>query len=110
MKRVEKFKVPVLAGVIPLKSAGMAKFMNSNVSGVFVPDDLIKKIYQLGKIDVALGQYEDYVIEKDTVVVSSPDVPNPVAVRYAFSGNPEGCNLYNKEGLPASPFRTDDWE
>jgi len=54
--------------------------------------------------------WADAVIEKDTVVVSSPDVPNPVAVRYAFSGNPEGCNLYNKEGLPASPFRTDDWE
>jgi methylenetetrahydrofolate reductase (NADPH) len=44
MKRVEKFKVPVLAGVIPLKSAGMAKFMNKNVSGVFVPDDLIQKM------------------------------------------------------------------
>ena len=44
MKRAEKFKVPVLAGVIPLKSAGMAKFMNKNVAGVFVPDDLIKKM------------------------------------------------------------------
>ena len=44
MKRVEKFKVPVLAGVIPLKSAGMARFMNKNVSGVFVPDELIQKI------------------------------------------------------------------
>jgi methylenetetrahydrofolate reductase (NADPH) len=44
MKRVEKLKVPVLAGVIPLKSAGMAKFMNANVSGVFVPDELIQKM------------------------------------------------------------------
>jgi methylenetetrahydrofolate reductase (NADPH) len=44
MKRVEKFKVPVLAGVIPLKSAGMARFMNKNVSGVFVPDELIQKM------------------------------------------------------------------
>jgi len=43
------------------------------------------------------------------VVVSSPEVPRPVAVRYAYSMNPEGCNLYNREGLPASPFRTDDW-
>jgi len=49
------------------------------------------------------------VIDGKTVVVSSPDVPSPVAVRYAFSLNPEGCNLYNKEGLPASPFRTDEW-
>jgi len=44
MKRIEKFKVPVLVGVIPLKSAGMAKFMNKSVSGVFVPDDLIQKM------------------------------------------------------------------
>lgn len=45
----------------------------------------------------------------DTVVCSHPDVPNPVAVRYAFSANPTGANLYNRDGLPASPFRTDDW-
>jgi methylenetetrahydrofolate reductase (NADPH) len=44
MKRVEGFGVPVLAGVIPLKSAGMAKFMNKNVAGIFVPDDLIQKM------------------------------------------------------------------
>ena len=41
MKRVEGFKVPILAGIIPLKSAGMARFMNKNVSGVFVPEELI---------------------------------------------------------------------
>jgi 5,10-methylenetetrahydrofolate reductase len=44
MKRVEKFKVPVLAGVIPLKNAGMARYMNSNVAGVFVPDAIIQKM------------------------------------------------------------------
>jgi sialate O-acetylesterase len=32
-----------------------------------------------------------------------------VAVRYAWAENPAGCNLYNREGLPAVPFRTDDW-
>ena len=44
MKRVEQFKVPVLAGVIPLKSAGMAKFMNKNVAGVCVPQTMIDRI------------------------------------------------------------------
>lgn len=44
MKRVEKLNVPILAGVIPLKSAGMAKYMNKGVSGVLVPDDLIQKM------------------------------------------------------------------
>ncbi|OVE80806.1 hypothetical protein BVY04_04865 [bacterium M21] len=45
-----------------------------------------------------------------TVTVSSDEVVNPAAVRYAWANNPIGCNLYNKENLPASPFRTDDWE
>jgi len=53
--------------------------------------------------------WADAVIDGKTVVVSSPSVPKPVAVRYAYSMNPEGANLYNKEGLPASPFRTDAW-
>ncbi|MFP3879815.1 MAG: methylenetetrahydrofolate reductase [Dehalococcoidia bacterium] len=44
MKRVERLNTPVLAGIIPLKSAGMARFMNKNVAGVYVPDDLIKKM------------------------------------------------------------------
>ena len=49
------------------------------------------------------------VIVGDTVVCTHPEVPNPVAVRYAFTMNPVGANLYNRDGLPASPFRTDDW-
>ena len=54
--------------------------------------------------------WADAVIDGSDVVVSSPAVTNPVAVRYAYS-NPAspGYNLYNKEGLPASPFRTDEW-
>jgi len=47
-------------------------------------------------------------IEGSAVVVSSKDVPAPVAVRYAWGDSPL-CNLFNQEGLPASPFRTDDW-
>lgn len=48
------------------------------------------------------------VVGRDTVEVWSPSVATPVAVRYAWSANPL-CNLYNSAGLPASPFRTDDW-
>jgi sialate O-acetylesterase len=47
-------------------------------------------------------------IEGDTVVVSSPEVAEPVAVRYAWANNPE-ATLFNAEGLPASPFRSDNW-
>jgi len=52
--------------------------------------------------------WADAKIEGNTVIVSSNDVSEPVAVRYAWADNP-ACNLYNAEGLPASPFRTDDW-
>lgn len=53
--------------------------------------------------------WADAVIDGNLVVVSSPEVKEPVAVRYAFQMNPDGANLYNRDGLPASPFRTDDW-
>jgi sialate O-acetylesterase len=47
-------------------------------------------------------------IDGNTVLVSSSQAPHPVAVRYAWQSSPE-ANLYNKEGLAAAPFRTDDW-
>ncbi|MEO6520067.1 MAG: sialate O-acetylesterase [Mucilaginibacter sp.] len=47
-------------------------------------------------------------IENNQVVVSAPEVPQPLFVRYAWDTNPV-CNLYNASGLPASPFRTDDF-
>lgn len=49
------------------------------------------------------------VIRGNKVVVSSPEVKHPVAVRYAWSDNPSDANLCNKDGLLASPFRTDNW-
>ncbi len=48
-------------------------------------------------------------IEGDSVVVTSPVSATPVAVRYAFINNPEGCNFSNASHLPAMPFRTDQW-
>ena len=52
--------------------------------------------------------WADAKIDGETVIVSSEAVAKPIAVRYAWADNPE-CNLYNKENLPASPFRSDDW-
>jgi sialate O-acetylesterase len=52
--------------------------------------------------------WADAVIDGDEVVVSSPEVKRPAAVRYAWADNP-AANLYNRAGLPASPFRTDDF-
>ena len=50
----------------------------------------------------------DAVIEGNRVIVSSPEVPNPVAVRYAWANDP-ACNLYGSNDLPVCPFRTDMW-
>jgi len=46
-------------------------------------------------------------IENNQVAVWHESIPHPVAVRYAWADNPDGANLCNQEGLPASPFRTD---
>ncbi len=54
--------------------------------------------------------WADAKIDGDTVVVHSDAIKYPVAVRYAWWDDPVGCNLYNEDGLPASPFRTDDWQ
>ena len=51
MNQVEKLNVPILAGIVVLKSAGMAKYMNENVAGVFVPDDMIKEMAETEKQD-----------------------------------------------------------
>lgn len=48
------------------------------------------------------------IIEGDKVVVWNNSISNPAYVRYAWADNPEGANLYNKEGLPASPFTTEE--
>lgn len=51
--------------------------------------------------------WADAVIEDDHVVVQSSEIAEPVFVRYAWADNPDGANLYNAEGLPASPFEAE---
>ena len=53
--------------------------------------------------------WADAKIVGDQVVLSSKEVRKPVAARYAYTMNPADANLYNVDGLPAGPFRTDDW-
>ena len=59
--------------------------------------------------DDKIWHWADATIIDGKVVVSSSKVKNPIAVRYAYSMNPQGANLYDKGGLPALPFRTDCW-
>ena len=73
---------------------------------------LVVKGGKLGEFSIAgkdrKWHWADARIEGDTIVVSSPEVPEPVAARYAWQANPM-ATLYNGAGLPAVPFRTDDW-
>ena len=77
--------------------SGLVLKNNDSVSG-FAIAGKDKKFY-----------WADARVVNDKVVVSSARVENPVAVRYAWDKNPV-CTLYNNEGLPASPFRTDSWK
>ncbi|MRT93773.1 9-O-acetylesterase [Ancylomarina sp. 16SWW S1-10-2] len=70
-------------------------------------DEPLKRFQICGKD----GQWfwaEAKIIGKNKVKVWHPKIANPVEVRYAWSPNPEGANLYNKEGLPTSLFKTSD--
>ena len=83
-------------GQQPWCAPGVQPFPKDKLIGFFVAGDDKKWVEA------------DASIDGENVVVSSAQVPNPVAVRYGWANSPR-CNLYNKEGLPASPFRTDDW-
>jgi sialate O-acetylesterase len=73
---------------------------------------LVVKGDRLGEFAVAgadhVWHWAEAHLDGDTVVVTSPQQPKPVAVRYAWQANPL-ATLYNGAGLPAVPFRTDDW-
>jgi sialate O-acetylesterase len=79
----------------------------SNVGGGLIANDG----EELGEFAIA-GADKKFIwakakIEGDKIIVWNDDVANPMYVRYAWADNPVNPNLYNKEGLPASPFRTD---
>ncbi len=81
-------------------------FFTHTGSGLLCKGDALKG-FAIAGADRSF-QWADARIDGATVVVSAQGIANPVAVRYAWSINPV-CNLFNKEGLPASPFRTDNW-
>jgi len=67
------------------------------------------KRFEIAGSDKVWHWAEAKIDGKDAVLLSSPEVKQPVAARYAWAANPEGANLINSEGLPTSVFRTDDW-
>jgi len=76
-------------------------------SGLTTPKNEVLKGFSIAGGDKKF-YWAQAEIKGDNIVVWNDKIKNPVAVRYAWASNPI-CNLYNKAGLPASPFRTDSW-
>jgi len=98
---------PTLTTVDHLQGGAMRIHFDHTDGGLVVKGD------KLGEFSVAGADHKwywaDAKIDGNTVVVSSPSVPSPVAVRYAWQSFPV-ATLFNGAGLPAVPFRTDDWQ
>jgi len=90
-------------------AAARVKFSNT-AGGLSAKDGSALKGFQIAADDQEFADAEAK-IDGDSVLVSASKVPIPVAVRYAWDNYPEGmgCNLQNSAGLPAAPFRTDNW-
>jgi sialate O-acetylesterase len=87
---------------------GSARLKFSHIGGGLVAKDGPLKWFAVAGADQQFHPAQA-TIEGDSVIVTTPDVTQPVAVRYAWDNYPEGCNLFNAAGLPAAPFRTDRW-
>ncbi|MDB6175582.1 MAG: Sialate O-acetylesterase [Chthoniobacteraceae bacterium] len=96
---------PLLAG--SQQEEGKIRLSFSNAEGMKASDGGKLKGFAIAGEDKRFV-WADVTIEGDHIVVSSPEIANPVAVRYGWADNPE-CNLVNAASLPASPFRTDAW-
>ena len=79
-------------------------------SGLRSRDGSALKRFEIAGADKVWKWADARIDGTDSVIVSNADVKAPVAVRYAWAANPEGANLINSEGLPASVFRTDLWD
>ena len=99
------FSGPTLASVEHIPGAVRLHFANTD-GGLVVKGAKLEEFAIAGEDKI--WYWADARIENDTVVVSSPSVPSPKEVRYAWQSNP-AATLFNGAGLPAVPFRTDNW-
>lgn len=104
-------KVPSISGPLPtsqkFRSDQVVLSFNHTDGGLIAKDGDLKGFLIAGSDHQWLPAQAK--LKGKQVIVSNPAVKNPVAVRYAWQDDPD-CNLYNGAGLPASPFRTDDWK
>ncbi len=100
---------PLLASSTSQGSAIRVTFDHSG-TGLKSRDGGPLKRFEIAGADKTWHWADAKIDGTDSVLVSSPQVQAPIAVRYAWASNPEGANLVNSGGLPASVFRTDDWD
>jgi sialate O-acetylesterase len=96
---------PVFVSAEKIPGALKLKFKNAG-GGLVVKGGRLEEFSVAGKD--RRWHWAEARIDGDSVIVSSPDVPEPAAARYAWQANPQ-ATLFNGAGLPAGPFRTDDW-
>jgi sialate O-acetylesterase len=96
---------PTYESATPAGGAIKINFTNTD-GGLVVKGDALKEFSIAGKD--RQWHWADAKVDANSVIVASPYVPAPVAVRYAWQANP-AATLYNGAGLPAAPFRTDNW-
>ncbi|GGF20705.1 9-O-acetylesterase [Flavobacterium limi] len=82
---------------------------NNIGSGLSTPNNSELKGFEIAGADQIFHSAKA-IIKDNKIIVSSENVPNPVAVRYGWADDDTEINLFNKEKFPASPFRTDNWE
>ena len=107
--RGESSRGPMLAKMTPDKNRATLTFRNAD-DGLLVKD----KYGYLKGFEVAGADQKFYYakaeIQGNTVIVRSDSVAAPVAIRYGWADDNSEGNLYNKQGFPAVPFRTDTWK
>ena len=92
------------------KNGALRVTFDQSGSGLRSRDGGALKRFEIAGADKVWKWADARIDGTDSVIVSNADVKAPVAVRYAWAANPEGANLINSEGLPASVFRTDLWD
>lgn len=97
-----------LPGTFVVENGNIHCELRHTGGGLTTTDGLPPQPFYLAGADRRFRRAEARIVGY-SVVVSHPEIPQPVAVRYAWADNPQGCNLANLAGLPASPFRSDDW-
>ena len=93
-----------------VKDGAMRITFDQSGTGLKSRDGGALKRFEIAGADKVWHWADAKIDGTDSVIVSSPHVKQPAAVRYAWAANPEGANLINSDGLPASIFRTDDWD